>query len=79
MKNKEMIDLYCHERGSFLANHKVKWKMPLGTKMTKKDVTSSLPALALMYRENVGKLLQRLALELQDSSSLRLSMDSRRK
>ena len=53
--------------------------MQLGTKMTKKDVTSSLPALVLMYRENVGKLLQRLALELQDSSSLRLSMDSKRK
>ena len=44
MKNKEMIDLYCHERGSFLANHKVKWKMPLGTNMIRKDVTSSLPA-----------------------------------
>ena len=53
--------------------------MPLGTKMIRKDVTSSLLALVLMYRENVGKSLERLALELQDSSSLRLSMDSKRK
>ena len=42
MKNKEMIDWYCHERSFFLAKHKVRWKMPLGIKITRKDVTSSL-------------------------------------
>ena len=74
-----MIDWYCHERSFFLAKHKVKQKMQLGTKITRKGVTSSLLVLVLMCRKNVGNSQERLALGRQDSSFLQLSMDSKRK